>query len=173
MQFTSKGMLLCAFVFFAAGVTTAQAQDSSWRLGASITRMDYDLSGTGHAPALAVRAERDLFSNVSLEVGGTYAKPSQQYGGSTLFMPEVQLHYNWTAGRVSPYAGGGIGTALRTAPLVNDWDPTLSAAGGAAVRLTDRLSLTGELRLRGHEWQFAGTTTELGVGLTWRLPASF
>jgi hypothetical protein len=173
MPLGSKGIVLLASVVFAAGASTAHAQESSWRLGASLTRMDYDLSGTGHAPALAVRAERDLWSNVSLEVGGTYAKPSQQFGASTLFMPEVQLHYNWTAGRVSPYAGGGIGTALRKAPFLTDWDPTLSAAGGAAVRLTDRLSLTGELRLRGHERQFAGTTTELGVGLAWRIPTSF
>ena len=171
MQLGSRGIVLLAFVVCATGASAARAQDSPWRLGASLTRMDYDLSGTGHAPALAVRAERSLWSNVSLEVGGTYAKPSQQYGGSTLFMPEVQLHYNWTAGRVSPYAGGGIGTALRTAPLVNDWDPTLSVAGGAAVRLTDRLSLTGELRVRSHEWQGAGTTTELGAGLVLiRLP---
>jgi hypothetical protein len=173
MQLGSRVIILFAFAVCAAGASTAYAQDSSWRLGAALMRMDYDLSGTGHAPALAIRARRDLWSNVSLEVGGTYAKPSQQYGGATLFMPEVQLHYNWTAGRVSPYAGGGIGTALRTAPLVNDWDPTLSVAGGAAVRLTDRLSLTSELRVRNHEWQFAGTTTELGVGLAWRLPASF
>jgi hypothetical protein len=171
MTLGSKGFVLCAFVFFAAGAATAHAQDSPWRLSASMTRMDSELSGTGHAPALAVRAVRDLFSNVSLEVGGTYSKPNQ-LRTSTLFMPEVQLHYNWNVGRVSPYAGGGIGTAMRTALFVTDWDPTLSAAGGAAVRLTDRLSLTGELRLRGHEWQFAGTTTELGVGLTWRLPTS-
>ena len=88
-------------------------------------------------------------------------------------MPEVLLHYTWNAGRVSPYAGGGIGTALRTAGFFSDWDPTLSVAGGAAVKLTDRLSLTGELRLRGHEWRFAGTTTELGAGLAWRLPSAF
>ena len=173
MQLGSRGIVLLAFVVCAAGASAAHAQDSSWRLGASLTRLDYELSGTGHAPALAVRAERDLWSNVSLEVGGTYAKPSQQFGGSTLFMPEVQVHYNWNAGRVSPYAGGGIGTALRTAPFFSDWDPTLSVAGGAAVRLTDRLSLTGELRVRNHEWQFAGTTTELGAGLAWRLPSTF
>ena len=172
MQFGSRVIILSAFVLLAAGASTAHAQDSSWRLGVSMSRMDYDLSGTGHAPALSVRAVRDLFSNVSLEVGGSYAKPSQQFGSSTLFMPEVHVHYNWTAGRVSPYAGGGIGTALRTAPFLTDWDPTLSVAGGAGVRLTDRLSLTGELRVRNHEWQFAGTTTELGVGLAWRLPTS-
>ena len=35
--------------------------------------------------------------------------------------------------------------------------------------LNDRLSVIGELRIRGHEWRFAGTTTELSAGLAWRL----
>jgi hypothetical protein len=171
MRVGSRVIALFAFVVVVAGASMAHAQDSAWQLGVSVSHLDYDLSGTGQVPALAVRAKRDLFSNVSLEVGGSYAKPSQQFGSSTLFMPEAQVHYNWTAGRVSPYAGGGIGTALRTAPLVSDWDPTLSATGGAAVRLTDRLNVTGELRLRGHEWRFAGSTAEIGVGLAWRVPS--
>lgn len=85
-----------------------------------MSRMDYDLSGTGHVPALSVRAVRDLFSNVSLEVGGSYAKPNQQFGSSTLFMPELEVHDNWTAGRVSPYAGGGIGTRAENSAVAHD-----------------------------------------------------
>ena len=53
-----------------------------------------------------------------------------------------------------------------------DWDPTLSAAVGTSVRLTRRLGVTGEFRLRGHEWNFTGTTAEISAGLTWRF-ASF
>jgi hypothetical protein len=36
--------------------------------------------------------------------------------------------------------------------------------------LTDQLALTGEFRLRGHEWKFTGTTTEISAGLAWRFP---
>jgi hypothetical protein len=44
-------------------------------------------------------------------------------------------------------------------------------AGGTGVRLTDRVGVNGEFRLRGHEWRFTGTTSELSVGLVWRLTA--
>jgi hypothetical protein len=52
-----------------------------------------------------------------------------------------------------------------------DWDPTLSLAAGTGVRLSDRLGLTGEFRLRGHEREFTGTTAELSAGLAWSLPS--
>ena len=35
-----------------------------------------------------------------------------------------------------------------------------------------RLAVTGEFRLRGHEWRFVGTTAEVSAGLAWRF-ASF
>jgi hypothetical protein len=39
------------------------------------------------------------------------------------------------------------------------------------VRLTERLGVTGEFRLRGHEWDFVGTTAEISAGLAWRFPS--
>jgi hypothetical protein len=152
--------------------STAHAQQSAWGdLTLSGARIDYDLSGTGNAPALAVRATRHLTSHLLVELGGVVAKPDQQFGPSTLFMPEAQLQYRWRAGRVSPYIGGGIGTALVKSDFHSDWDPTLSVAVGTGVRLTDRLGVTGELRLRGHEWRFVGTTAEISAGLAWRIPS--
>jgi hypothetical protein len=32
--------------------------------------------------------------------------------------------------------------------------------------------LKGEFRLRGHEWRFVGTTTEIATGLVWNIPAA-
>jgi hypothetical protein len=46
---------------------------------------------------------------------------------------------------------------------------------GCAVltrRQLRRLGVTGEFRLRGHEWDFTGTPAEISAGLTWRF-ASF
>ena len=164
--------LLSAFSIAIAWASPAVAQNTSWGdVGVSVVMMNYDLSGTGNTAGLGVRATRTLTANVSLEVGGVFAKPYQQFGSSTLFMPEAQLRYNWKVGRVAPYVGGGIGTALVKSSFHTDWDPTLSMAAGAGVRLTDRLGLKGELRLRGHEWRFAGTTTELSTGLVWLIPA--
>ena len=166
--------VLASFVCLASviAVSPASAQSSAGLdVSVSAARLDYDLSGVGNTAGMAVRATRDLTSNVRLEVGGTFAKPNQQFGPSTLFMPEAQLQYRWGAGRLAPYVGGGLGAALVKSDLHSDWDPTLSFAVGTGVRLTERLGLTGELRLRGHEWDFVGTTAEISAGLAWRLPS--
>ena len=171
MRLGYRVLFLFAFALAVAGVSTAHAQGSSWDFTVSGARVDYDLSGTGTAPGLAVRSTRDLTPNVRIELGGLFAKPQQQFGPSTLFMPEAQLQYRWNAGRLSPYVGGGVGVAMDKADFRTDWDPTVSFSIGTGVRLTERVGLTGEFRLRGHEWRFVGTTSELSAGLTWRLPS--
>ncbi len=167
--------VLLSFVI-AIGVTCASpahAQESGWGdFSISGARIDYDLSGTGTAAGLAVRTTRDLTSNVRLELGGVFSRLEQQFvGPSTVFMPEAQLQYRWNVGRVSPYVGGGIGTARVKSDFRTDWDTTLSVAVGTGVRLTERLGVTGELRIRGHELDFVGTTADISAGLTWRLPS--
>ena len=118
---------------------------------------DYDLSGTGRMFVFAPRVTFPLTDALALEGGVLFAKPELQFGPSTIVAPEVQLQYNWRAGRFRPYAGGGIGTLVKTRPLIgNDWDLTLSAAGGTRVELTDRVGILGDFpasrsreRLRG------------------------
>jgi opacity protein-like surface antigen len=172
MRLGFRVVLSFVFALAVAGVPRAHAQEPSWGdITVSAARIDYDLSGTGNTPGLAVRTTRRLTSNVSLEFGGIFAKPNQQFGPSTLFMPEAQLRYRWDVGRVSPYVGGGMGTALIKSDFHSEWDPTYSVASGAGVRLTDRLGLTGEFRLRVHEWRGGATTSELSTGLTWQLPS--
>lgn len=172
MRFGSRVLVASLLSLMAAGVGTAYAQNASWGdLSVSVARIDYDLSGVGSAPGVAVRLTRDLWSNVSLEVGGVFAKPDQQFGRSSLFMPEAQIRYRWNAGRLSPYVGGGLGTALVKSAFHSDWDPTMSVAAGTGVRLTGRLRVTGEFRLRAHEWSATGTTAELSAGLAWALPS--
>ena len=164
--------LLVVLIVSAGSASLAEAQDSRWQdLSISLSRVDYDLSGTGNAPAVSVRATRNLTGNLDLQLGGSFAKPEQQFGPSTLFMPEAMLLYRWNLGRVSPYAGGGIGGAMVVSDFHTDWDPTLAVAGGAGIRLTDRVGLNVELRIRGHEWRFAGSTAEIGAGIVWRLPS--
>jgi hypothetical protein len=70
-----------------------------------------------------------------------------------------------------PYVGGGIGAALVKSDSRFDWDPTRSFAVGTGVRLAERLGVTGEFRLRGHEWDFVGTTAEISAELGWRFPS--
>jgi hypothetical protein len=150
--------------------STASAQSPAWGdLTVSAVSLNYDLSGNGIVPAFAVRMTRDLSPHVSLEMGGVFATPAMQFGSSTLFMPEAQVRYRWNLGRLSPYVGGGFGASMVDSSFHTDWDPTLSASVGTAVRLNDRLAVNGEFRLRGHEWRFAGSTAEFSAGLAWRL----
>ena len=172
MQIGRSGLLLFVFILSVTGASTAHAQAPAWGdLTVSAARIDYDLSGTGSATGLAVRATRHVTPHVRLEFGGLFAEPEQQFGPSSLFVPEAQLQYRWDAGRLSPYVGGGVGAALVKSDFHTDWDPTLSVAVGTGVRLTGRLGLTGEFRLRGHEWDFVGTTAEVSAGLAWRMPS--
>jgi hypothetical protein len=153
------------------GASAAEAQQSSGALNISVARLDYDLSGTGSAAALGVRTTRDLSSNVRLEVGALFAKPEQQFGPATLFIPEAQLQYRWNMGHLTPYVGGGIGASFLRSDFGSDWAPTLSAAVGTTVRLTRGLGVTGGFRLRGHEWRSTGTSAGISAGLSWTLPS--
>ena len=160
-----------------AGSTLAFAQTPSWDFSVSTQRIDYDLSGTGTAFGIAAGATRHFTSNFALEIRGLFAKPSRQPGPSTLVAPDVQLQYRWNVARLSPYVGGGVGFAALKSPVRTEIDPTMSVALGTHVRLTDRLGVVGEMRIRGVEWDlawnpadwnFPGSTGEFSAGVVWR-----
>ena len=179
----SRVVLFLVFAIFLSTVSSARAQQRSWGdLAVSAGRVDFDLSGTGKANAVIVRATRQLSTHVALEFGGLYSRycgdqtngkcdAIQLRGSTSMFMPEAQLQYRWNAGRLSPYVGGGMGVARVKSALLTTWDATFSAAVGTSVALTDRLGITGEFRLRGHDRRFTGTTSEVSAGLVWRLPS--
>src|SRR5512145_1540724 len=99
MQSVRRVALLWVLALGFLGGSTAYAQESPWGdVSVSFVRVDYDLSGVGNAPGLAVRATRNLTPGLRLEFGGLYSKPNQQFGPSTLFAPEAQLQYRWAAG---------------------------------------------------------------------------
>lgn len=159
-----------------ASVSTARAQGSWSEISVLAARVDFDLSGTGQTNGVAVRATRSFTPHVVLELRSLFARPCQQFqdcremGPATLFAPEAQLQYHWALGRIEPYVGAGLGTSALHSSLGTDWEPTMSFAVGSGVRLTDQLGLTGEARLRGHEWRFVGSTAEISAGVVWRLP---
>ena len=180
MQFGFRVTGAFALAFFLFGATAAHAQNPTSSLGdVSVTagRVDYDLSGTGHTSGLAIRWVKDLNSSVSLELRGLFARPCQQFqscddvGPATLFVPEAQLQYRWKVARLEPFVGAGLGLSTLRSSFHTAADPTVVFSAGTGVRLTERLALTGEFRLRGHEFRFVGTSTEVNAGLSWRLPA--
>ena len=170
MHCRNRAIILSAFLLLPC-LATVRAQEAPWQLAVTGARVDYDLSGVGNAPGLAVRLTLDIASNVSVELGGLFVKPDQQFGSSTLFIPEALVRYGWRFGRIAPYVGGGLGAALVKSSFHSDWDPTMAVAAGTSVRVTDRFSIVGEFRLRGHEWRATGTTTEVAAGISWRFGA--
>lgn len=130
----------------------------------------FDLSGTGTAPVLAVRAATPVQRNVLLEGGLTLARPDEDFGGrSTWLFPEVQAQLQAPWRRVAPYVGlgGGLGVALRDGdPEV---EPTLSGSIGVRAGLGGRVGLHGEARLRGIGSGFEGSAAELAAGVMLRL----
>ena len=178
MRFVTRFMASFIFVLLVSGASQAQAQSRSWGdLSITAGLVDYDLSGTGQTTGFAIRTRKDLTHSLGLELRGLFARPCQQFqsckdvGPATLFVPEAQLQYRWNAGRLEPFVGAGLGVSALRSSVDTQWDPTVSVSVGTAVRLTERLALNSEFRLRGHEFRFVGSTTEINAGVSWRLPA--
>jgi hypothetical protein len=178
MRFAIRVIGSFAFVLLVSGAASARAQDSSWgELSVTAGRVDYDLSGVGSTSGFAIRTRKDLTPALGVELRGLFARPCQQFqsckdvGPATLFVPEAQLQYRWSAGRLEPFVGAGLGLSALRSSLHTDVDPTVSFSVGTAVRLTERLALNGEFRLRGHQFRFVGSSTEVNAGLSWRLPS--
>ena len=164
------------FAFVICAAPAAQAQGALQDIKLSASAIDFDLSGTGKTTGVVASVTRTLTPHVALELRSVFARPCQQFqsckdaGPATLIAPEAQVQYRWSAGRLEPYVGAGLGASMLRSAVHTDWDPTMSFAAGTGVRLTDRLAVTGEVRLRGHGWRATGTTAEIAAGLAWRLP---
>lgn len=161
-------VLLLAAILLTGSV--ARAQDAAPpTLTISGGVMDFDLSGTGQTWVAGVRFIRPLTSHLAIEIGTSYARPEQDFGETTLFAPDFHLQYHWQVGPVRPFIGAGAGFVHISGPFdVDDTDPTFSAAGGLRIDVAPRASLFGEMRVRGHERKFVGSTTEWSGGLSIR-----
>ena len=157
---------------FAIGVSAARAQSEPHGTAVLVGAgpINFDLSGTGTTFGTTLRVGQPIGANFSLEGSVLVARPQQQFGSSTLLIPEAHLQYHWTAGRFRPFAGAGVGAARVSSDVIRtDWDPTVSFAGGTQVRVNERFGVFGEFRLRGVEWDFVGTTTDVMAGLVWQV----
>ena len=128
-----------------ASASAASAQDFARPQRSSIDGveflvgyMDYDLSGTGSTVPIVVRGTKALTGNLSLEFGGTFATPQQQFGASSFLAPEVRLTYSWGQGRFRPFVSGGGGFAvgeMRLRGLANFAASTAEWLGGIGWEL--------------------------------------
>ena len=148
----------------------AQAPAAQHSISAGVGAVNFDLSGTGNATGISGRGTLALTRSLAVEGNLLFAWPEQQFGPSRITALDAHLQYHWRVlGRLRPFAGGGIGVLMTRSDFIEKNQFTMSAAGGARVDLTDRLSVLGEFRLRGIEPDFAGSTAEFIGGLTYRL----
>jgi hypothetical protein len=165
--FSSLGLAVA--VLLGVGTATAHAQAAQNTLVAGFGAVNFDLSGTGVAPGMTIRATRALTDHLALEGSFPISWLTEDFGRSRLFAPEAQLQYHWQAGPFRPYVGGGAGVAWRHRGVFgnSDADLTLSVAGGTRFDLTPRVALLGEMRVRGFETRFVGSTAEWLGGVSW------
>lgn len=171
MTITARVFVL-SLVLLAPAQTFAQdtGHAAQHSISAAAGFMDFDLSGTGRAWVGAVRGARALTDHLAAEVGVSFASTDFQSGPGTFVAGDAHLQYHWRLGRVRPYAGGGIGVSdVNVRGALNPPRFTWSTAGGARVDVAPRLSLLGELRVRGIEVDFGGSTAEVLGGVSYRL----
>ena len=139
-------------------------------VGVSVGAMQFDLSGTGTAPAAALRFTLPLSRVVLFEAGTLVARPEQQFGSTTTFIvPEAAIQFQ-VPRRIAPYLGIGTGWAV---DLRGDNQGgavsrvTFSGAAGLRAAVSENAGITGELRVRGIGTGFGGSTAEWMVGGFW------
>jgi hypothetical protein len=132
---------------------------------------NFDLSGTGNSPSVAVSADWAM-QHVLLEAAMSIAFPDQQFGDRTTFViPEALIQYQWTRGKFAPFVGGGIGSAIDFREEMfggAQTDLALSGGGGLRLNLTDLIGLRVDGRVRGFGTHFSGSAAELRGGIFWR-----
>jgi hypothetical protein len=133
----------------------------------------YDLAGTGTVRHLAARLEVPVDRIVGIEGSVGYSRPGAEPDeATTMLIPELQARAEWPGTRLAPFFGLGVGAAVvleGAGQNGRDTDLTVAGAGGMRLRVSDRLALQGELRVRGIGSRFQGSSSEWTTGLVWRL----
>lgn len=174
----TRGAMLLAGAAFLALAVPAAAQRTSVALAAG--SFDFDLSGTGRAPVVALRLDRAVHPDLRLEGAVSVARPEQQFGATTTFVaPEAQLQWapvaiglGSEALLLHPYLGLGAGWAHDFRPDLEDRDDvTFSGALGFRLPVgpAGRSGLEAEFRARFLDTGFTGSSGDLTLGWYWAM----
>lgn len=133
-------------------VTDAQVR-SDYKVSFGVGVGQFDMRGTATELVANARIDRPLFDGrgvVELNVG--HASVQEQFAPrrTQLLFYEAQLQAQIRGRTVAPYVGAGAGgiAFLSNADDRQRVSGALSAAGGVRLRLTSRVSLRPEVRLR-------------------------
>jgi hypothetical protein len=167
MKHGCRRPLLCTSVVFLILAMPLEAQMRGPEISAAVGAMQYDASGTGAVPMIALRGAVPLVRSWLVgEANFTFASLREQSSaiGTRAGVAEGQLQFQLPLPRVRPYLGVGAGwfhyfnNAVRRA----ETSPTYSAAAGLRVELSPRFGATAELRLRGWDYQREPTGSNFG-----------
>lgn len=166
MNKTLNGSLFCASSLLVVLAIPLEAQMPKPEISASVGAMQFDASGTGTAPVIALRAAFPIVGSWLLAEGNlSYASLDEQFSnvGTRIGVAESQLQVQLPFARVRPYLGLGAGWLhyFNNAPP-RATPPTYSAAAGLRVGLSPRIAARAELRLRG--WNPYSQSTGSGFG---------
>lgn len=130
----------------------------------------YDLSGTGTEPFVALRLDLPMSEHVIAEPNLGYVSYTTQGGDPIRHLTaEVQLQGSWPIGRWRPYLGAGAGGFLDLRKQRDGGEfarATVSAAAGMRVDLLAQLGARAELRVRGIGEGFSGSAAEWSAGIS-------
>jgi hypothetical protein len=128
----------------------------------------YDLSGTGTALAVGAQLPWRPGRPFVVEPAVMFFTYSSQFETRINYlMPEVSLQAEAELKRVRPFAGVGLGAALRISGP-SETDLTLHATAGMRVELSRTWGLRGELRVRSID-PWVGSTADFLFGVSRRL----
>jgi hypothetical protein len=149
-----KGVRVAVLSLFLAFLATSvSAQTSRHEISIAAGASQFDASGTGTAPLLAIRVSGPIASSWLLgDLGLSYASLDEQFTtvNTRTGVAEGQVQAQWPANRFRPYIGigggwlhyfnndGGRGATAQTA----------SGSLGLRVAASSTLLLRGEMRLR-------------------------
>jgi len=154
-----------ALVVWPAGAT-GQAPRLTLVAGVS----EFDLSGTGHGFIGGARIDVPVRAALILEGAVSVMSAPQAGDTTTVVFPEALVQVQLPR-RLAPYLGLGLGVAvdIRDEDFGGTQiDPTFIGAAGIRFDLTETAGLRTELRVRGHETGFVGTTADWTGGVSWR-----
>jgi len=156
-----------------------EAQTPTREISVSVGAMQFDASGTGTAPVIALRAAVPFVGSWLLGEGNlSYASLDEQFSnvGTRVGVAEGQVQFQLPLARVRPYLGAGAGWVhyFNNAAGRAATSPTYSAAAGLRVGLSPRFAARAELRLRGWDYHsdqtgsnFGGSAAEWTAGLAY------
>ena len=173
MNNTFKRTLFCASILSLVAALSLEAQTSKPEISASVGAMQFDASGTGTAPVIALRAAVPLTGSWLLAEGNlSYASLNEQFSdaGTRIGVAEGQVQFQLPLARVRPYLGVGAGWLhyFNNAAGRAATSPTYSAAAGLRVGLSPRIAARTELRLRAWDYHRDQAGSSIGAsGAEW------